>query len=73
MDMEFATTLYDLNKAVEKPTVEYARENLKCEGVPEGHYMCFFGIDLLAPRIMEILQHNYDNGIRTKGMTMSCS
>ena len=59
--------LYDVTKIAEKPTVDYAREQLKCEGLSEGEYMCFFGIDLLTPRVFEILQFNLDNSIRTKG------
>ena len=59
--------LYKLDKVAEKPSVDFARQNLRCEGVPDGEYMCFFGIDLLTPRVFEILSDNYSKGVRTGG------
>lgn len=58
---------YGLRTTVEKPTAEYAREHLRVAGIPEGNYLCYFGIDLLTPEVFNVLQYNKDNNIRTKG------
>eukprot|EP01121_Diplochlamys_sp_Union-15-3_P019803 TRINITY_DN7549_c0_g1_i2.p1 TRINITY_DN7549_c0_g1~~TRINITY_DN7549_c0_g1_i2.p1 ORF type:complete len:335 (-),score=76.50 TRINITY_DN7549_c0_g1_i2:12-875(-) len=60
-------TLYHLTKTEEKPSVDFAKEHLKAEGVPEGSYLCYFGIDLVTPRLFSILEDNYKNNRRTKG------
>lgn len=59
--------IYRLDRIAEKPKVDFARQNLRVEGLPDDRYMCFFGIDLLTPKVFEILQRNYDTGVRTGG------
>jgi len=54
-------SVLSLEKIVEKPSAEYARNNLVTEGVETGTYLCFFGIDLLLPEIFDKLQHNLEN------------
>jgi UTP--glucose-1-phosphate uridylyltransferase len=60
-------SVLNLTDTVEKPSVEYAREHLWVPGLPDNEYLCYFGIDLLTPKVFDILQQNYDNNIRTKG------
>jgi UTP--glucose-1-phosphate uridylyltransferase len=60
-------TLYKLTDTSEKPSIEHARRYLRCRGTNEGEYLCYFGIDLLTPKIFECLQFNYVNNIRTNG------
>lgn len=59
--------LYKLERIAEKPKIEFARANLRVEGLPADRYMCFFGIDLLTPQVFDVLQRNYDTGVRTGG------
>ena len=59
--------LYTLTQISEKPTAEYAQEHLRVEGIPEEHYLCNFGIDLLTPLLFDILDYNYKYQVLTHG------
>ena len=59
--------LYALAQISEKPTVGYAQEHLRVEGIPEGQYLCNFGIDLLTPLLFDILDYNYKHQVLTHG------
>ncbi|MCY4400950.1 MAG: sugar phosphate nucleotidyltransferase [Candidatus Poribacteria bacterium] len=63
--------LFELAHIAEKPTVDYAREHMRVEGVwdaQDSHqYLCHFGIDLLTPLLFDILDYNYRNQILTHG------
>lgn len=59
--------VYEISRMVEKPTVEFARQNLRAPGLPDGEYLCFFGIHVFPPAIFDCLQHLIDNDIRQKG------
>ena len=59
--------LFTLVQISEKPTVEFAREHLRVEGIPEEQYLCNFGIDLLNPLLFDILDYNYRHRIVTHG------
>ena len=59
--------VYTLTQIAEKPTVEFAREHLRVEGIPEQQYLCNFGIDLLTPLLFDILDYNYKHQILTHG------
>lgn len=51
----------------EKPNPEYARSNLRVESLAPEMYLCNFGIDVLTPEIMDILDYNIKNDIRQRG------
>jgi UTP--glucose-1-phosphate uridylyltransferase len=59
--------VYEIARMVEKPTVEYAREYLRTPGLPDGEYLCFFGIHVFPPSIFDCLQSLIQNDIRQKG------
>ena len=59
--------LFTLAQISEKPTVEFAREHLRVEGIPEEQYLCNFGIDLLTPLLFDILDYNYRHQVVTHG------
>lgn len=59
--------LFTLAQISEKPTVEFAREHLRVDGVPDQQYLCNFGIDLLNPLLFDILDYNYRHQIVTHG------
>lgn len=47
--------LYVIERVVEKPTPTEAELDLIVPGLRAGHYLCFFGMHVLTPTIMEIL------------------
>ena len=59
--------LFTLARISEKPTVEFAQEHLRVEGIPDQQYLCNFGIDLLNPLLFDILDYNYRHRIVTHG------
>ena len=50
--------LYLVDKVLEKPTPTEAEQQLIVPGLRAGHYLCFFGMHVLTPTIMEILGEN---------------
>ena len=47
--------IYLIESVIEKPTPTEAEQRLIVPGLRAGHYLCFFGMHILTPRIMEIL------------------
>jgi len=59
--------LLNVNEFAEKPTVDYARTNLRVPGLPEGEYLTVFGQYVIKPEIFEILAENIANNVRERG------
>jgi UTP--glucose-1-phosphate uridylyltransferase len=55
--------LYMVDKVLEKPTPTEAEQQLIVPGLRAGHYLCFFGMHVLTPTIMEVL----GDGMRRSG------
>jgi UTP--glucose-1-phosphate uridylyltransferase len=47
--------LYTVETVIEKPTPTEAELRLVVPGLRAGHYLCFFGMHVLAPAVMELL------------------
>ena len=47
--------LYEIEDVIEKPTPTEAEQRLIVPGLRAGHYLCFFGMHVLTPAVMEIL------------------
>jgi UTP--glucose-1-phosphate uridylyltransferase len=47
--------LYLVEKVLEKPTPTEAEQQLIVPGLRAGHYLCFFGMHVLTPTIMQVL------------------
>jgi UTP--glucose-1-phosphate uridylyltransferase len=47
--------LYGIERVIEKPTPTLAEQELMVPGLRVGHYLCFFGLHVLTPAVMEIL------------------
>lgn len=47
--------VYKVDKVIEKPTPTIAEQKLLVPGLRAGHYLCFFGMHVLTPTIMDIL------------------
>jgi UTP--glucose-1-phosphate uridylyltransferase len=47
--------LYRVERVIEKPTPTEAEQSLQISGLRGGYYLCFFGMHVLTPAVMEIL------------------
>jgi UTP--glucose-1-phosphate uridylyltransferase len=47
--------LYLVSEVIEKPPPTIAEQRLIVPGLRTGHYLCFFGMHLLTPAVMEML------------------
>ena len=47
--------LYRVDTVIEKPTPTEAEQRLMVPGIRAGYYLCFFGIHVLTPAVMELL------------------
>ena len=59
--------LLQVTEFVEKPTVDYARRNLRVPGLPESEYLTVFGQYIIKPEIFDILAENIANNVRERG------
>lgn len=50
-----ANRVYQVDTVIEKPTPTTAEQRLIVPGLRSGHYLCFFGMHVLTPTVMEIL------------------
>jgi UTP--glucose-1-phosphate uridylyltransferase len=48
--------LYQVDRVLEKPTPTVAEQKLLVPGLRAGHYLCFFGMHVLTPTVMDLLQ-----------------
>lgn len=49
------TDLYEIENVLEKPTPSEAEQKLIVPGLRAGHYLCFFGIHVFTPTVMDLL------------------
>jgi UTP--glucose-1-phosphate uridylyltransferase len=56
--------LYRVEKVVEKPTPTEAEQSLGISGLRAGHYLCFFGMHVLTPTLMDILDRQLNGGAK---------
>ena len=50
-----AERLYEVETVIEKPTPTEAEQKLVVPGLRAGNYLCFFGMHVLTPHVMQIL------------------
>ena len=63
--------LYLVDKVLEKPTPTEAEQQLIVPGLRAGHYLCFFGMHVLTPTIMDILGEGMADSGPTFGTQLS--
>lgn len=51
--------LYEVSNLIEKPTPTEAEQELFVPGLRSGNYLCFFGVHVLTPGVMEILEEEF--------------
>jgi UTP-glucose-1-phosphate uridylyltransferase/mevalonate kinase len=59
--------LLNVSEFAEKPTIDYARTNLRVPGLPRGEHLTVFGQYVIKPEIFEILAENIANSVRERG------
>jgi UTP-glucose-1-phosphate uridylyltransferase/mevalonate kinase len=57
----------NITEFAEKPTVEYARENLRVDGLTEGNYLTVFGQYIVKPQVFVYLEEHIQNNVRERG------
>lgn len=50
--------LYDVTEVIEKPTPTEAEQRLLVPGLRTGRYLCFFGMHVLTPAVLDLLQED---------------
>ncbi len=66
--------LYTIDTVIEKPTPTVAEQRIMVPGLRSGHYLCFFGMHVLTPTIMAILEeqiHTARNAEERGGFTLA--
>ena len=48
--------LYEVENVLEKPTPTEAEQSLIVPGLRAGYYLCFFGMHVLTPLVMDLLE-----------------
>lgn len=49
--------LYEVQRVVEKPSPTEAEQSLLIPGLRHGYYLCFLGMHVLTPLVLELLAH----------------
>jgi UTP--glucose-1-phosphate uridylyltransferase len=57
----------NITEFAEKPTAEYARENLVVDGLAEGDYLTVFGQYIIKPQVFAYLEEHVQNNVRERG------
>ena len=59
--------LLNITEFAEKPTIDYARNNLLVPGLGSGEYLTVFGLYIIQPQIFEYLEEHIENNVRERG------
>ncbi|MBG1244680.1 sugar phosphate nucleotidyltransferase [Nostoc sp. NZL] len=60
-------SILSVKQLYEKPTIEYAQQHLRVEGMPENEFLCIFGLYLLTPKIFDFLAEHINKNFRERG------
>ena len=63
--------LYDISDVLEKPSPTAAEQQLLVPGLRAGHYLCFFGMHVLTPAVMGMLDEQFANAESADGVHLS--
>lgn len=63
--------LYRVDTVIEKPTPTEAEQRLIVSGLRAGHYLCFFGMHVLTPTVIDILGQQVEAAGQRGGVTLS--
>jgi len=65
------SNLYEVENVIEKPTPTEAEQSLIVPGLRAGYYLCFFGMHVLTPAVMELLGKDIANLPRSAPLQLS--
>jgi UTP--glucose-1-phosphate uridylyltransferase len=65
--------LYEISDVMEKPTPTEAEQRLIVPGLRAGHYLCFFGMHVLTPAVMEILGRDLESAAGTRPVHLTAA
>jgi UTP--glucose-1-phosphate uridylyltransferase len=63
--------LYQVETVVEKPTPTEAEQRLMVPGLRVGYYLCFFGMHVLTPAVLDILGQQLERAGEQGSVTLS--
>lgn len=63
--------LYAVERVAEKPTPTEAEQTLLVPGLRAGHYLCFFGLHVFTPTVMELLDEAVRSADGRTGVQLS--
>jgi UTP-glucose-1-phosphate uridylyltransferase/mevalonate kinase len=59
--------LLNVTEFAEKPTADYARNNLRMPGLADGEYLTVFGQYIIKPQLFDYLEEHIVNNVRERG------
>jgi len=59
--------LLNVTEFSEKPTVDYARNNLLVPGLPDDEYLTVFGLYIIKPQLFDYLEEHIAHNVRERG------
>jgi len=59
--------LLNVTEFVEKPTLDYARTNLRVPGLETNEYLTVFGQYIIKPKLFDYLKEHIENNVREHG------
>ena len=62
-----ANSVLEITQIYEKPSLDYAREHLRVQGLPENEFLGVFGMYVLESTIFSLLAEDIDNNARYQG------
>ncbi len=65
--------LYEVEAVAEKPTPTEAEQTLIIPGLRAGHYLCFFGMHVLTPAVMDLLEDELHKAPEGRGVQLSAA
>jgi UTP-glucose-1-phosphate uridylyltransferase len=57
----------NVTEFAEKPTIDYARNNLQIRGLPQDTYLTVFGQYVIQPKLFEFLEEHITHNVRERG------
>ncbi|BAZ41556.1 nucleotidyl transferase [Calothrix sp. NIES-4101] len=60
-------SILTINQVAEKPTLDYARDNLHVESLGDDEFLSIFGLYALTPTIFDCLEVDINQNVRLKG------
>ena len=59
--------LLSITEFAEKPTADYARNNLRVAGLPQEEYLTVFGQYIIKPQIFDYIEEHIQHNVRERG------